>query len=77
MFNQPKGYNMEAKETELTPLQLETRATLPTAEAAKHLNRAPQTLRIWAMGGGPIKPLRVVGRLAWPVSEIKRLLGIQ
>jgi hypothetical protein len=51
------------------------RATLTTAEAAKALNRAPQTLRIWAcLEEGPIRPLRIHGRLAWPVDEIAALL---
>jgi hypothetical protein len=60
------------------PLDRETRATLPTPEAAFHLNRAQQTLRIWAMREcGPIRPLRVNGRLAWPVAELRRLLNVQ
>ena len=59
------------------PLYQETRATLPTPEAAFHLNRATQTLRVWAMREkGPIRPIRINGRLAWPVIEIKRLLGV-
>ncbi len=61
-----------------TPLTQETRVNLPTPEAAFHLNRAQQTLRQWAMRDdtGPIRPLRINGRLAWPVSELRRLLGI-
>jgi hypothetical protein len=59
------------------PLEREARCALPTPEAAFHLNRAPQTLRLWAMrGNGPLRPLRIHGRLAWPVSEIRRLLGV-
>ncbi len=62
---------------QLVPLELETRSALPTAEAAGHLNRAKQTLRIWAMReDGPIRPIRINGRLAWPVAEIKRVLGV-
>ncbi len=59
-------------------LERETRAALPTPEAAFHLNRAQQTLRLWAMrdGTGPIRPLRINGRLAWPVSELRRVLGV-
>lgn len=60
-----------------TPLELETRVHLTTREAAFHLNRAEQTLRIWAMRGTPIKPVRVNGRLGWPVAELKKLLGVQ
>lgn len=58
-------------------LAAETRTFLPTKEAAAHLGRRAQTLRYWAMAGGkgPISPVRVGGRLAWAVSDIKRLLG--
>jgi hypothetical protein len=60
-----------------TPLERETRAVLPTAEAARHLNRAQQTLRLWAMREeGPIRPRRINGRLAWPVADIKRIVGV-
>lgn len=62
---------------ELVPLATETRTALPTAEAARHLNRAPQSLRIWACReNGPIRPLRVNGRLAWPVADLRRVLGV-
>ena len=69
---------MASKTIQLTPLALETRAALPTQEAAGHLNRATQTLRMWAMrdGTGPIRPIRINGRLAWPVSELRRVLGV-
>ena len=54
----------------------EVRLTLPTNEAAHHLNRAQQTLRLWAMAEtGPIRPLRINGRLAWPVASLKKILG--
>ena len=68
---------MPIKPIQLTPLSLETRAALPTQEAAGHLNRAQQTLRMWAMReDGPVRPLRINGRLAWPVSELRRVLGV-
>lgn len=58
-------------------LENETRAALPTFEAAFHLNRAQQTLRLWAMReDGPLRPMRINGRLAWPVSELRRVLGV-
>jgi hypothetical protein len=60
------------------PLAQETRVALPTREAAFHLNRAQQTMRLWAMReNGPLRPIRVHGRLAWPVAEIRRLLGVE
>ncbi|AEB85511.1 hypothetical protein [Alicycliphilus denitrificans] len=61
----------------ITPLAQESRAALPTREAAHHLSRAQQTLRIWAMTGHPIQPLRVNGRLAWKTDDIRRLLGVE
>lgn len=69
---------MAAKTFQPVALEHETRATLPTPEAAFHLNRAQQTLRLWAMReDGPLRPLRINGRLAWPTAEIRRLLGVQ
>lgn len=61
--------------TGAVPLEQEARTTLPTREAAYHLNRKIQTLHTWASKeNGPIRPLRIGGRLAWPVAEIKRVL---
>ncbi len=51
--------------------------TVPTADAAALLNRKPQTLRKWAcLECGPIRPIRINGRLAWRVSDIQALLGV-
>ncbi len=67
---------MTSVKTHTLPLDCEARSALPTSEAAFHLNRAQHTLRLWAcLENGPLRPIRVNGRLAWPVSEIKRLLG--
>lgn len=77
MYNNPKGKNMAANADQLVPLDRETRSALTTTEAAAHLNRACQTLRIWASReNGPIRPIRVNGRLAWPVEDIRRVLGV-
>ncbi len=68
---------MDTKGTILTALEKETRFALSTAEAAHHLNRKPQTLRGWACSDdGPLRPLRINSRLAWPVAELKRVLGV-
>lgn len=68
---------MAAKTIQPVSLAHETRAALPTLEAAFHLNRAQQTLRLWAcLENGPLRPLRINGRLAWPVSELRRVLGV-
>ena len=59
------------------PLELETRPTVDTAAAAYYLKRKPQTCRAWAcLENGPLRPIRISGRLAWPVAELRRLLGV-
>ncbi|MBV5297428.1 MAG: DNA-binding protein [Rhodoferax sp.] len=62
---------------QFTPLALETRTHIETAPAAFNLLRKEQTLRIWACKeNGPLRPIRVNGRLAWPVADIRKLLGV-
>ena len=49
---------------------------LPTNEAAAAVLRQPQTLRRWAcFESGPIRPIRINGRLAWRVSDLQALLS--
>lgn len=70
---------MATKPVHLTPLAQETRTAIPTAEAAAHLNRAQQTLWLWACKETfpeGLRPVRVNGRLGWPVAGIKRVLGV-
>lgn len=56
-------------------LDLDTRTAIPTAAAAYHLSRKDQTLRAWAcLENGPIRPIRINGRLAWRVADIRALL---
>lgn len=65
----------------MTPLQnLLKCAGLPevlsTNEAAAVLNRQPQTLRKWAcLENGPLRPIRINGRLGWRVADIEALLN--
>lgn len=57
------------------PLAVETRSHVDTACAAFHLGRKVQTLRTWAsLENGPLRPIRVNGRLAWSVADIKRVM---
>ena len=59
------------------PLELVNRPAVDTAAAAHYLNRKPQTLRGWAcMENGPLRPIRINGRLAWPVAGIRAVLGV-
>ncbi|MDA8363702.1 MAG: DNA-binding protein [Gammaproteobacteria bacterium] len=51
-------------------------AVLPTEQAAPAINRKPQTLRKWAcLEIGPIRPVRINGRLAWRVADLRALLN--
>jgi hypothetical protein len=59
------------------PLESVNRPAVDTAAAAYYLNRRPQTMRCWACHeNGPIRPFRINGRLAWSVSELRRVLGV-
>ena len=67
----------QATWTTFTPLAHETRPAVDTAAAAHYLSRRPQTLRAWAcLENGPLRPIRIMGRLAWNVADIRRLLGV-
>ena len=60
----------------LISLTKEPRSALPTDEAAGHLSKKPQTLRCWACkDNGPIRPIRINGRLLWSVADLRQLLG--
>lgn len=60
------------------PIHLETRTHVSTAVMCRHLGRQPQTARGWACHEtypSGLRPIRVMGRLAWPVAGIAMLLG--
>jgi len=58
------------------PLESVTQPAIPTNQAAHYLNRRPQTLRAWScLENGAIRPMRINGRLAWKVSDIRNLLN--
>ena len=60
-------------------LELVNRPTVPTAQAAFYLLRRPQTLRGWACSESfpdGLRPVRINGRLGWPVEGIRALLGV-
>lgn len=68
---------MAAKAIQPIPLDQEFRSALSTQEAAYHLNRAQQTLRLWAcFENGPLRPIRISGRLAWKTDDLRRLLCV-
>ena len=69
----------EKKAPAFVSLDRETRTAVDTACAAFHLNRQPQTLRGWASAETyppGLKPVRCMGRLAWPVAGIRAVLGV-
>lgn len=58
------------------PLDQENRSHVDTSCAAFHLTRKAQTLRSWASTErGPLRPIRIMGRLAWATADIRRLLN--
>ena len=68
-----------AAPADFVPLQLETRTHVSTAVMCRHIGRQPQTARGWASAETypeGLKPVRLMGRLAWPVAGIRSLLGV-
>lgn len=66
---------MKAETKHFPPLEQVTRPAVTTEEAAYYLNRKAQTLRSWSSSeNGPIRPIRISARLAWPVAEIRAIL---
>lgn len=59
------------------PLEQITKPNLTTEEAAFYCDRAEQTMRMWAckQPSGVPRPIRINGRLAWPVAAIRALLS--
>lgn len=63
---------------DFVPLHLELRSHVGTALLCHHIGRQPQTARGWACAGTyppDLRPIRVNGRLAWPVAGIRKQLG--
>jgi len=61
------------------PLEQVNRPTVPTEQAAYYLCRKAQTLRGWACAEtfpNGLRPVRINGRLAWPVAGIRAVLGV-
>jgi hypothetical protein len=61
------------------PLTQETRTHVSTSVMCHHIGRKEQTARVWASAEtfpAGLRPLRINGRLAWPVAGIKFVLGV-
>lgn len=73
-----EAYQGASEPQQFAPLESVTSPTVGTAACAHYMNRRPQTMRGWACyEDGPIRPIRVNGRLAWPVADIKRVMGVR
>ena len=73
-----KDVEAQAPGAEFPPLDAVTTPAVTTSQAAHYLNRKPQTLRTWACNEeGPVRPLRIHGRLAWPTADLRRALGME
>jgi len=71
--------SMQIGAREYTPLHLESRTHVGTDEMCWHLGFAPQTARLWACKETypeGLAPIRINGRLRWPVAGIRRALGV-
>lgn len=62
----------------IPPLNEVTAPNVSTRHAAYYLGRRPGTLRNWSTEqvSAPLRPRRINGRLAWPVTEIRALVGV-
>ncbi len=75
---QPAKFEAKAPQT-FPPLELVTKPNLTTAEMAYYSNMAEQTWRVKACydtAPDGLRPLRVCGKLAWPTTGAKKLLGV-
>lgn len=71
--------DLTGQPADFIPLDQETRTHVSTKVMCYHLGRKEQTARGWASAEtfpDGLRPLRVQGRLAWPVAGIKRVLGV-
>ncbi len=69
----------ETSNPEFTSLDRESRTHVDTETMCWHLGFAQQTARLWACKETypeGLKPVRVSGRLKWPVAGIRKILGV-
>lgn len=75
----PLAAQCAAARVDFTPLDRETRTHVDTVTMCWHLGFAQQTARLWACKQTypeGLKPVRVNGRLKWPVAAIRKTLGV-
>lgn len=68
---------MERKSDRQYPsLEAVTSDVVGTEQAAYYLNRKARTLHQWHCNdNGPLRPVRINGRLAWHVAKIRELVA--
>ena len=69
----------QAAHPRFIPLDRETRTHVDTETMCWHLGFAQQTARLWACKETypeGLRPIRVNGRLKWPVTGIRKTLGV-
>ena len=69
----------QAAHPQFTPLDSEIRTHVDTETMCWHLGFAHQTARLWACKETypeALRPVRVNGRLKWPVAGIHKTLGV-
>lgn len=75
----PAAVSAPAGNTHFTPLDRETRTHVDTETMCWHLGFAAQTARLWACKETfpeGLRPIRINGRLKWPVAGIRKILGV-
>jgi hypothetical protein len=71
--------NKKVIPADFLPIDKEERTHVSTELMCFHIGRAQQTARIWAMKETyppELKPVRILGRLGWPVAGIRKVLGV-
>ena len=72
----PANQTPATRSAQFPPIEQVTAPNVTTDQAAFYLNRASQTLRKWAcLENGPIRPVRINGRLAWKVADLKAVVS--
>lgn len=75
----PAAHESNTPAARFTPLDRETRTHVDTETMCWHLGFAQQTARLWACKETfpkGLKPIRVNGRLKWPVAAIRMTLEV-
>jgi len=71
----PRPHGLKKEKEMDDAMSLDGLRIVGTRKAAEVLGRKQQTLRGWACdGSGPVRPVKVGGRLGWRVADLERVL---